>query len=123
MPNMAVSSAPTADALNAVRAKGGTDRGGRLDRAAHDRERGGRSGVIRPFAGDTAIFITPGYRFKAVDVMMTNFHLPRSTLFMLVVGVLRPRRDAARLCARDRSRAIVSIPMATRACCSRGAHD
>ena len=34
--------------------------------------------------GDTAIFITPGYRFKAVDVLMTNFHLPRSTLFMLV---------------------------------------
>ena len=42
------------------------------------------SGAIRPFADDTSIFITPGYRFKAVDVMMTNFHLPRSTLFMLV---------------------------------------
>lgn len=41
-------------------------------------------GSIRPFSGDTAIFITPGYRFKAVDLMMTNFHLPRSTLFMLV---------------------------------------
>ncbi len=42
------------------------------------------NGTIRPFAGETSIFITPGYRFKAVDVMMTNFHLPRSTLFMLV---------------------------------------
>jgi S-adenosylmethionine:tRNA ribosyltransferase-isomerase len=41
-------------------------------------------GTIAPFAGETAIFITPGYRFRAVDVLMTNFHLPRSTLFMLV---------------------------------------
>ena len=41
-------------------------------------------GEIRPFHGDTAIFITPGYRFRAVDVLMTNFHLPKSTLFMLV---------------------------------------
>ena len=42
------------------------------------------SGMVRPFAGETSLFITPGYRFRAVDVMMTNFHLPRSTLFMLV---------------------------------------
>jgi S-adenosylmethionine:tRNA ribosyltransferase-isomerase len=41
-------------------------------------------GVIRPFDGDTAIFITPGYRFRAVDMLVTNFHLPCSTLFMLV---------------------------------------
>lgn len=41
-------------------------------------------GKIQPFSGDTDIFITPGYRFKAVDALMTNFHLPRSTLFMLV---------------------------------------
>lgn len=41
-------------------------------------------GTIRPFRGDTGIFITPGYRFRAIDVLMTNFHLPRSTLFMLV---------------------------------------
>ncbi len=40
-------------------------------------------GRVRPFAGDTQIFITPGYRFRAVDVLLTNFHLPRSTLFML----------------------------------------
>ena len=46
----------------------------------------GEDGVIRPFAGETAIFITPGYRFRAVDVMLTNFHLPRSTLFMLVAA-------------------------------------
>ena len=41
-------------------------------------------GVIKPFCGDTDIFITPGYTFKAVDILMTNFHLPKSTLFMLV---------------------------------------
>jgi S-adenosylmethionine:tRNA ribosyltransferase-isomerase len=41
-------------------------------------------GVVAPFADETSIFITPGYRFRAVDVLMTNFHLPRSTLFMLV---------------------------------------
>ncbi len=42
------------------------------------------TGKLLPFSGDTDIFITPGYRFNAVDVLMTNFHLPRSTLFMLV---------------------------------------
>ncbi len=41
-------------------------------------------GTINPFADETSIFITPGYRFRAVDVLLTNFHLPRSTLFMLV---------------------------------------
>jgi S-adenosylmethionine:tRNA ribosyltransferase-isomerase len=41
-------------------------------------------GVLHPFDDETAIFITPGYRFKIVDVLLTNFHLPRSTLFMLV---------------------------------------
>src|SRR6185295_10490386 len=41
-------------------------------------------GVVEAFSGDTALFITPGYRFQAVDVLLTNFHLPRSTLFMLV---------------------------------------
>src|SRR5690606_27178126 len=43
-------------------------------------------GTIKPFRGETGIFITPGYRFRAVDVLMTNFHLPRSTLFMLVAA-------------------------------------
>jgi S-adenosylmethionine:tRNA ribosyltransferase-isomerase len=41
-------------------------------------------GTLAPFAGETALFITPGYQFRAVDAMLTNFHLPRSTLFMLV---------------------------------------
>ena len=43
-------------------------------------------GTIAPFDGDTSIFITPGYRFRAVDALITNFHLPRSTLFMLVAA-------------------------------------
>ena len=43
-------------------------------------------GTLEPFAGETAIFITPGYRFRAADAMLTNFHLPRSTLFMLVAA-------------------------------------
>ncbi|SON55570.1 S-adenosylmethionine:tRNA ribosyltransferase-isomerase [Hartmannibacter diazotrophicus] len=73
-----------ADRLNAVRAKGGrivsvgTTSLRLLESAA------GEDGIIRPFAGPTDIFITPGYRFRAIDVLMTNFHLPRSTLFMLV---------------------------------------
>ncbi len=41
-------------------------------------------GTVLPFAGDTALFILPGYRFKVVDRLVTNFHLPRSTLLMLV---------------------------------------
>src|SRR6201991_3983991 len=73
-----------ADTLNAARAKGGRivaigTTSMRLLESATD-----ESGVIRPFADDTAIFITPGYRFRAVDILLTNFHLPRSTLFMLV---------------------------------------
>jgi S-adenosylmethionine:tRNA ribosyltransferase-isomerase len=74
----------TADALNGARAKGGrivavgTTSLRLLESAATD------DGTIKPFAGETAIFITPGYRFRAVDILMTNFHLPRSTLFMLV---------------------------------------
>ncbi len=42
------------------------------------------AGTMHAFAGDTSLFILPGFRFRAVDVLMTNFHLPRSTLFMLV---------------------------------------
>ncbi|WP_374530945.1 S-adenosylmethionine:tRNA ribosyltransferase-isomerase, partial [Novosphingobium sp.] len=45
-------------------------------------------GVIQPFSGDTEIFITPGYRFRAIDGLMTNFHLPKSTLFMLVSALM-----------------------------------
>jgi len=46
----------------------------------------GEDGLVAPFAGETGIFITPGYRFRAVDLLLTNFHLPRSTLFMLVAA-------------------------------------
>ena len=55
----------------------------------------GEDGVIRPFAGDTAIFITPGYRFRAIDGLMTNFHLPKSTLFMLVSALMGLERMQA----------------------------
>ena len=77
-------SADTADALNVARAKGGrivavgTTTLRLLESAT------AQDGPIAPFAGETSIFITPGYRFRAVDILMTNFHLPRSTLFMLV---------------------------------------
>jgi S-adenosylmethionine:tRNA ribosyltransferase-isomerase len=80
--------AATADRLNAVRGSGGrivavgTTSLRLLESAARE------DGVIRPFEGDTAIFITPGYRFKAIDGLMTNFHLPRSTLFMLVSALM-----------------------------------
>ena len=74
----------TAAALNRARAEGGriisvgTTSLRLLESAAGD------DGAIHPFHGETSIFITPGYRFRAVDLLMTNFHLPRSTLFMLV---------------------------------------
>jgi S-adenosylmethionine:tRNA ribosyltransferase-isomerase len=76
--------AEVAGALNAVRQAGGrivcvgTTSLRLLESAT------GEDGVVRPFADETAIFITPGYRFRAADVLMTNFHLPKSTLFMLV---------------------------------------
>jgi S-adenosylmethionine:tRNA ribosyltransferase-isomerase len=76
----------TAIALNRARAAGGRivaigSTSLRLLESAADEH-----GTLRPFAGETAIFITPGYRFRAVDAMLTNFHLPRSTLFMLVAA-------------------------------------
>jgi S-adenosylmethionine:tRNA ribosyltransferase-isomerase len=55
----------------------------------------GEDGLIQPFQGDTAIFIIPGYRFKAIDGLMTNFHLPRSTLFMLVSALMGLERMQA----------------------------
>ncbi len=78
----------TADRLNDRRAAGGrlvavgTTSLRLLESAARD------DGRIEPFEGDTAIFITPGYRFKVVDGLLTNFHLPRSTLFMLVSALM-----------------------------------
>jgi S-adenosylmethionine:tRNA ribosyltransferase-isomerase len=54
------------------------------------------SGLVQAFTGETDIFITPGYRFKAADMLMTNFHLPKSTLFMLVSAFTgRARMQAA----------------------------
>ena len=44
------------------------------------------SGAVKPFEGETKLFITPGYRFKVVDLLLTNFHQPKSTLFMLVAA-------------------------------------
>jgi S-adenosylmethionine:tRNA ribosyltransferase-isomerase len=55
----------------------------------------GEDGLIGRFEGDTAIFITPGYRFRAIDGLMTNFHLPRSTLFMLVSALMGLERMKA----------------------------
>lgn len=76
--------AETADALNAVHARGGRIIAVGSTALRTIESAAGDDGVVRPFSGDTALFITPGYRFKAVDAMLTNFHLPRSTLFMLV---------------------------------------
>jgi S-adenosylmethionine:tRNA ribosyltransferase-isomerase len=80
--------AATAARLNAARASGGRliavgTTSLRLLESAAD-----GTGAIQPFQGDTAIFITPGYRFRAVDGLLTNFHLPRSTLFMLVSALM-----------------------------------
>ena len=77
-------SAGTAERLNRVREKGGRivcvgTTALRLIESAAD-----ENGIIHPFKAETDIFITPGYKFRAVDVLLTNFHLPRSTLFMLV---------------------------------------
>lgn len=87
--------AATADRLNAVR-----ERGGRLIAVGTTSLRllesaAGEDGTIRAFEGDTAIFITPGYRFKAIDGLMTNFHLPKSTLFMLVSALMGLERMQA----------------------------
>jgi S-adenosylmethionine:tRNA ribosyltransferase-isomerase len=80
-------STEVAQALNAARSNGGRviavgSTSLRLLESAASED-----GTLQPFAGETAIFITPGYRFRVVDVLMTNFHLPRSTLFMLVAAL------------------------------------
>src|SRR5574337_68647 len=78
--------AATADALNLARQRGGRivavgTTSARILETAADEE-----GRIQPFGGETSLFIAPGYRFRAVDALMTNFHLPRSTLCMLVAA-------------------------------------
>ena len=85
----------TAARLNAVRSGGGRiiavgTTSLRLLESAADEAR-----VIHPFAGDTSIFITPGYRFRAIDGLMTNFHLPKSTLMMLVSALMGLERMQA----------------------------
>ncbi len=76
-----------AEAINKARRNGqriiavGTTSLRLLESAADDK------GIVHPFVGETDIFITPGYKFKALDFLITNFHLPKSTLFMLVCAV------------------------------------
>ncbi|MCI4588869.1 tRNA preQ1(34) S-adenosylmethionine ribosyltransferase-isomerase QueA [Sphingobium sp. BYY-5] len=95
--------AATADRLNAVHAAGGrliavgTTSLRLLESAA------GEDGLVRAFADETRIFITPGYRFRVVDGLMTNFHLPKSTLFMLVSALM----------GRDRMQAVYAHAVAT----------
>ena len=104
MPNAAMLDADGRRARSTPRAP----RGGRIVavgttslRTARKRRRR-RTARVAPFAGETAIFITPGYRFRAVDLLLTNFHLPRSTLFMLVAAFAGLERMQARLCPRHR---------------------
>lgn len=86
LPEAGVLDAEAAQAINATRAAGGrivavgTTVCRLLETAVGD------DGRVRPFAGATRLFITPGHRFRAVDLLLTNFHLPRSTLFMLVAA-------------------------------------
>ncbi|MEP7315663.1 MAG: tRNA preQ1(34) S-adenosylmethionine ribosyltransferase-isomerase QueA [Sphingomicrobium sp.] len=81
------------DAATAQRLNEARERGGRLIAVGTTSLRliesaADEHGSIHPFDGDTAIFITPGYRFRATDGLMTNFHLPKSTLFMLVSALM-----------------------------------
>jgi S-adenosylmethionine:tRNA ribosyltransferase-isomerase len=87
--------AETAKRLNEARAAGGRiiavgTTSLRLLESATGEDR-----QVKPFEGDTAIFITPGSRFRAIDGLMTNFHLPRSTLFMLVSALMGRERMLA----------------------------
>jgi S-adenosylmethionine:tRNA ribosyltransferase-isomerase len=87
--------AATADRLNAVRAGGGRVIAVGTTSLRLIESAAGEDGLIRAFEGDTAIFITPGYRFRGVDGLLTNFHLPRSTLFMLVSALMGLERMKA----------------------------
>jgi S-adenosylmethionine:tRNA ribosyltransferase-isomerase len=87
--------AATADRLNAVRRSGGRVIAVGTTSLRLIESATGEDGTIRPFEGDTAIFITPGYRFKGIDGLITNFHLPKSTLFMLVSALMGLERMKA----------------------------
>ena len=82
-----VISAQTAEIINQAKREGrrviavGTTSVRLLESAADD------TGVLHPFCGETDIFITPGYKFKILDTIITNFHLPKSTLFMLICAI------------------------------------
>ncbi|HEU0043486.1 tRNA preQ1(34) S-adenosylmethionine ribosyltransferase-isomerase QueA [Sphingomonas sp.] len=78
----------TAERLNAVRAAGGRVIAVGTTSLRLIESATGEDGVVRPWEGNTAIFITPGYRFRGIDGLLTNFHLPRSTLFMLVSALM-----------------------------------
>ena len=91
--------AATVERLKAARA-----RGGRIVAVGTTSLRLLESSGLAPFSGTTEIFITPGYRFRAVDLLITNFHLPKSTLFMLVsafAGLERMRAAYAHAIAQD----------------------
>ena len=81
-----------------------------------------RGGALRAGQGATELFITPGYAFRVVDALLTNFHLPRSTLLMLVARLRRRRARARRLRRRGRRAATASSATATR-CCSTAMSD
>jgi len=85
----------TADIINLAKKEGrrviavGTTSVRLLESAADD------SGILHPFCGETDIFITPGYKFKIIDMIITNFHLPKSTLFMLICAIAGTERMKA----------------------------
>ena len=87
--------AATADRLNAVRAAGGRVIAVGTTSLRLIESASGADGIVRPFEGDTAIFITPGYAFRGIDGLVTNFHLPKSTLFMLVSALMGTERMQA----------------------------
>ena len=99
-------SAEACEKINRAKAEGrriiavGTTSLRLLETAADER------GILHPFAGDTGIFITPGYKFRIIDMIITNFHLPKSTLFMLICAVAGTERmkDAYRHAIEQRYR-------------------
>jgi S-adenosylmethionine:tRNA ribosyltransferase-isomerase len=85
-PETGIIDAAAAEKVNAARAAGGRIVAAGTTSLRLLESAAGPGGRIKPFSGDTNLFITPGYQFRAVDLLLTNFHLPRSTLFMLVAA-------------------------------------